>query len=514
VRAPALLLLALALGPAFAIPRAGRAEEPVETIDDGPDEEEEEEEEEQGLQQRLTEREDKRRPLQPWTFHPGGHTLTVGGELELELAAVSPFVLEAEVDGKRVRETDRFLLEPQLEVETFYTLGPEFSAFVQLQGVLEEDLLGRSFEGISDRYVERGEMWIVSENILDSGLSADVGRLDFEDDRRWWWDDELDAARLTFEYEAVELAGAVAYELASDRTDRSWVDPEEERVLRVLVEGSWDFDPNHSFQLFFLHHDDHSPTESVGDSVAVDREDDSDARLSWVGLRQTGIFDGGPRGLLGYWLDTGLVRGRERGVEFGDVGDPLDGRVVAEELTRHDVSGFALDVGASWLLPLPLEPRVVAGWAHGSEEYRQSSLQDNEAGFGGVERFDAYGLLLQPELSNLNIVTVGCGLSLFESSSVDLVYHYYRLHEPAEELFESELQFQLDDAHREVGHGLDLVLALEEWERLEVTVATAVLRTSNAFGVGNGDAAPGSGDEEIGGRSWVVGGFFAVRYAF
>jgi len=50
------------------------------------------------------------------------------------------------------------------------------------------------------------------------------------------------------------------------------------------------------------------------------------------------------------------------------------------------------------------------------------------------------------------------------------------------------------------------VLALEEWERLEFTVATSALRTSNAFGVG--------GPEENGGRGWAFGGFLAVRYGF
>jgi hypothetical protein len=469
------------------------------------------EEEEAELQERLTEREDKRRPLEPFTLHPFGQTLTLGGEYELELGAVRPRVLESEVDGKDVREADRFAMAQVLTLEAFYTVGEPLSFFVQAEAVLEEDLLGRTFESVSDRYVERGEMWLVSENVLGSGVSIDVGRLDFEDDRRWWWDDELDAARLTWEIGDVEVALALAYELASNRSDQSWVDPEHERVLRWIAEGSWDFHENHSFQLFLLHQDDHSPTEQVGESVAVDREDDSDARLTWAGARQTGIFELGADGYLGYWLDAGLVRGRERSIEFGDA---VAGRVEVEELQRHDVGGWGVDAGLSWLLPLAWEPRVFAGYAYGSDEYRQSGVHDNEPGFGGVERFDGYGLLLRPELSNLNVVTLGAGLGLFRSSSLDLVYHYYRLHEPAEDLFDSELQFQLDDRHRELGHGLDLVLALEEWERLEFTLAAAVLRTSNAFGHGDGAAGPTAGADEVGGREWVVGGFFALRYGF
>ena len=466
-------------------------------------------EEEQELQQRLTEREDKRRPPEPFRVPLFGHELTFGGEYEFELGYAHPRVLEDEVDGKRVREHDELLMHQQLELEAFYSTGPEFSAFVQASAVLDEDLLGRTFEGVSDRYVERGEMWLYSEDLFGAGVNLDLGRLDFEDDRRWWWDEELDAVRLAYEGETFEVTLALAYELASDRSDQNFVDPEQERVLRWLSESSWDYAENHSAQLFLLHQDDHSPTEEVGQTVPVDREDDSDARLTWLGVRATGIFDFSSRGFLGYWLDAGLVRGEERTFDFSD---PVDGRVELEEPpARHDLSGWAFDVGLNWLLPLPWEPRVFAGYAIASEEFRQTSLQGNEAGFGGVERFNSYGLLLQPELSNLGIVTVGAGMALFRSSSLDLVYHYYRLVEPAEELQESLLQFQLDGEHRELGHGVDLVLAVEEWDRFEFDVAVSVLRTSNAFGEFDaGSPAP----DDVGGRRWVVGGFLAVRYAF
>ena len=64
----------------------------------------------------------------------------------------------------------------------------------------------------------------------------------------------------------------------------------------------------------------------------------------------------------------------------------MDGRVVAEEVTRHDVSGWALDVGVDWLLPLSFEPRLFAGYAYGSGDatgggddraFRQSDLHAN-----------------------------------------------------------------------------------------------------------------------------------------
>ena len=85
-----------------------------------------------------------------------------------------------------------------IEAEAFYTFGHPLSLFAQLRA-MEEDLISHDGEEISDVFVERGEMWLSSENIGGTGLSFDFGHLDFEDDRRWWWDGELDATRVTVE---------------------------------------------------------------------------------------------------------------------------------------------------------------------------------------------------------------------------------------------------------------------------------------------------------------------------
>ena len=308
-----------------------------------------------------------------------------------------------------------------------------------------------------------------------------------------------------------EITLALAYELASDRSDRSWVDPEQERVLRCISESSWDFHENHSFQLFVLHQDDHSPTEQVGDTVSVEREDDSDARLTWVGARQTGIFDFGARGysrlLAGRGRDA-RARARRSNSEI-----PIGGRVEAEEVIRRDVSGWARGrrsqlAAAAALRAAPL--RRLCARLRGVPPVGRPEQR------GRLRRRRAFRQLRPPAPSPSSRTSGSSrwepALSLFRSSSLDLVYHHYRLYEPSDDLRDSELQFELDDEHKDVGHEVDLVLALEEWERLEFTIAASALRTSNAFG--SGDQAPGVPDDENGGRAWVVGGFLAVRYGF
>jgi alginate production protein len=453
---------------------------------------EESEEEAEALREKLTEREDKRRPIVPWSVEIGGRPLTFGGEYEIELLGLRGDVFEEDAE-----DDDRVFLAQALELETFYTFGEPFSIFVQLLVGMEEDLVSHAGEEISDVFVERGEMWIASEDVFGSGVSVDVGHLDFEDDRRWWWDAELDAARLTYELGDLEIALAVGRELFAARSDRGGVEPDDDDVLRVIGEASWDWRFGHSLQGFLLHHDDRSSSERIGDVVARDREDDADARLLWLGARAIGAVDLGAPGLLGYALDLACVRGDERRNEFEDLSRR---RSVVEDRVSRDLSGWAFDAAVTWLLPGRLEPRLFAGYARGSEEFRQTGLAENETGFGGVQRFRTYGVLLDPELANLGVLTVGAGISLLRSSSLDLAYHRYRLVDRADALVDAVLDAPLDARHRGLGDEIDLVLALEEWERFELEGILSAFRAGPAYGSQRG--------------SWSVGAFLAMRIAF
>ena len=233
--------------------------------------------------------------------------------------------------------------------------------------------------------------------------------------------------------------------------------------------------------------------------MRLEEADDSDGRLTWLGARAMGAHEFASRGMLGYWLDTGFVQGEER---FAEIEELSRHRGVVGDVSRRDVSGWGVDLGASWIFAKPLEPRFFLGYAIGSGDsspeegsdrsYRQTGIQENEAGFGGVERFAHYGVLLDPELSNLQVWTVGAGLSLLRSSSLDLVYHYYRQVEPAPFLRAARIDLPLTGRHRDLGHELDLVLALEEWERVELELIGSAFRAGRAFGSERGNFSYGA----------------------
>lgn len=475
-----------------ALPPSSARPEPAEPDRDGDDD----------LRQRLTEREDRRRPAEPWSIELADRPLTVSGEYEISLGYLRRRLFDDDVD-----QPNRLLMEHGLEVEAFYSFGQPLSLFAQARVILEEDLLSDTYEEVSDFFAERGEMWLYSENIAGSHVNLDLGRLHFEDERRWWWDEELDAVRFAYETETFEVALAAARELGRTRSDRDFVEPEHDRVFRLLGELSWDWSPHHGLELFALYQDDHSPTERPDQVVPWEREDDSDARLTWLGARLLGVLDLRARGIFGYWLDTALVRGKERLLEFDDLSSS---RSIVSDRTRRRVRGWAIDAGLHWILPLRFEPRFFAEYAVGSGDstpergtdrsFRQTGLQANEAGFGGVERFAQYGVLLDPELSNLQVFTLGAGISLLRSSSLDLVYHYYRLVDPALQLRNARIEATFTGRDRDLGHELDLVLALEEWERLEFELVLSGLRAGRAFGSDRGD--------------WSYGSAIIMRFAF
>ena len=454
------------------------------------------------LRARLTAREDENRVEQPRTIPFLGYPLSATLQYELALDGVRHFADHDPAYGKT-----RGRLEQQAEAEVFYTLGSRLSFLAQARVSMEQDLGADSHSGGSDVYVERGEMWLTSEFILGLPFSLEIGRLDFEDDRRWWWDDDLDAVRATVTGASVELALAVAQELGPTRSDRSFIEPASEGVLRVIAEASWDWTSDHTIQLFALLHADRSRTPQVDDIMDRQRADETDARLTWLGARATGAWTAKSASILAYWLDAARVSGHERAVDLMPLSEQQS---VVTARTQRDVHGWAFDLGATWTGSSNFEPRLSLGYARGSGDksdddvrdtaFRQTGLNSNAPGFGGVQNFRGYGLLLDPELSNLSIVTAGLGVSLLTSSSLDLVYHHYRQVEPTNALRHARLEAALTGRDRSLGHGLDLVLAVEESDWLEFEVTASAFRAGEAFGPERNE--------------WTYGGFAAIRLAF
>ncbi|MCP3915347.1 MAG: hypothetical protein GY711_07310 [bacterium] len=278
---------------------------------------------------------------------------------------------------------------------------------------------------------------------LTPGFDLQVGRQDFDDDREWLYDQNLDAVRAIF-------AGSnMRFELSASTT---------------LSDGSPRDEATDNFMAYFSHGDEDRSLAAY----VVDRRDDRDDRDYPIhfGLRALGEWL--PHSDV--WLEYSVLRGYT-----GDI----------------DLDSYGVDAGAVWR-PEAIDPVYLSfGYARGTGDddpnddddgaFRQTGLQDNNGKFGGVTSFRYYGELVDPELSNLEILTFGIGTRIGRRRSLDLVAHRYRQDEPAPFLLDTDLERNPDGVHRDLGWGFDLIYGDRSFESWDFEVVLGAFDPGDAF---------------------------------
>lgn len=286
---------------------------------------------------------------------------------------------------------------------------------------------------------------------LPGGLSLQVGRQRFEDERNWLYDEELDAVRLRY------ARGTFAVELSASRNElvrKDLLGPDpSERINYYVLHASYGLLDLIELEGYVI----------VRDDPARERD-----RPVFAGVRSRGE----PVTDLDYWLELSYAGGR-------------DG--------SNSIRGWAVDLGATYELQRGPRPALTLGFAFGSERFRQTGLQDNEGDFGGSASFQYYGEVLNPELSNLAIVTVGVGIRPTERFSLDLVYHYYVQDRASPTLRNAAIGAQPSGRSRRLGSEIDFIVGLTEFlGRFDFKAAVGYFMP--------GDAFPGRTD-----GAWAIG---------
>ncbi len=384
--------------------------------------------------------------------------------------------------GERARD-DEQVTELEIQAAFSYRPSERLSVFAEIKLIGEDEAPADETPRTSQGELERGETWVYLKRVFDSPYSVKIGRQNFVEPRRWWWDDDLDAVRVYYAREAWRLYAGIAEELARTSSRDDFVDPDQDDVLRLIAQGNWEISESLNLTAFYLRQRDnsgHPPVESV---IETEREDKSDADLDWLGVRATGELSLPGDHTLNYWLDLAFVDGDELLIDFEEDAPHLS--LIASEETRK-VEGWGFDLGASWALALPGEPTLRLNYAVGSGDdnldddtdrsFRQTGLQDPD------EEFRFYGELLRPELSNLRVATLTLGLPIHGESRLALGYHRFRQVDAAPFLRETRLDAEPAGASRDIGREISLVIELREWENLEIDVAAATFKSGDAFG--------------------------------
>lgn len=432
---------------------------------------------------------DDKRPDDQLTVELFGRPLTIGGEYEILLEYREDFNLDD--DNERVHDQ-------AFSVEFFYEVSDSISVFIDSTIFYSDDI------DVDDGYpnrkagLDRDQAWVLFEEVFDSNFDIQVGSQYFSEEREWWWDTTLDGVSVQYWGDLWEAEIGIVEQLAVVSTAEDHIDPEYKDVLKILGRAGREVFDTHFLEFFLVSQNDHSATEELGSIIVENLEDDSDAELLWLGVRSTGFWDLGEIGGLAYWVDTGYVRGKETIISFDDVGDD-SGFLIAEDMETRKVRGWGLDMGLTLQTNWTLNPRFTLRYAFGSGDpdeddgtnnaFRQTGLQENNDTFAGVNRFYYYGELLQPELSNLEIWTLSAGIPIIENSSLQVMYHRYEQHRPADFLRDVNIDMDPLGENKNIGEALDIVLGLEEWKHWEIEAVAAFFKAGDAFGESSGGTA-------------------------
>jgi hypothetical protein len=439
----------------------------------------------------LTLRPDQKRPKEQLTITLFGRPLTIGGEYDIGTSFRKDFRLGDD------EEDDILQVVQQFELEFLYDLHNDIKIFLEAIPFYKTEL--HSEDGHSekdDKRLKRGETWIYFENVLGRDFGLQVGRQGIDEKREWWWNEDLDAARFHYKSRKWKVELGIAEELAKDSFEQGDIDPENEDILRILGKVTWKWAKRQQVGLYFLYQRDHSMTESVGEIIESDEEDESDADLFWIGLRAAGKWKTPSLGRFRYWLDTAIVTGEEVLIDY----DSESGRSVVDEIEKRDIhGGWALDAGISWQTALHWKPSLTLGYAVGSGDpdpdsstdrsFRQTGLQNNNGRFWGVDNFRYYGELLRPELSNLHVLTLSIGLPILRNSSVEVVYHRYWQDHATPFMKDARIKATPKGKDNDIGQEWNVVVGIEEWKHVELELVAALLRSGNAYDSLSGENA-------------------------
>lgn len=286
-------------------------------------------------------------------------------------------------------------------------------------------------------------------------LSIKLGRQYFGDDRQWLYDADLDGLRLVYERHDWQL------EMAAMRYENQHVFHQkyDYGIDNALVYGEYDFGP------------------LVVGAYALKQHylKENNERPLFLGLMINGKF---ADDTLELWLEPGLVRGHDGPVEL---------------------RGWGFDAGLTYTLDLPLEPSLTLDYAYGSGDpdddddvnhaYRQTGLQDNEEDFHGLVDFDYFGVMLEPEISNIKIWTIGLDLQFTDHVSNTWIYHHYRQAITQPYVRDTALAVYPNGRNPDLGNEFDWVMDYDPDNGLELEFQLGYFMPGPAYDEARGNAA-------------------------
>lgn len=303
---------------------------------------------------------------------------------------------------------------------------------------VNDDVLGRF--NVDDTRL--GESFVYLDDPFRVDFDIQAGRMDFDDRREWIYDQNLDGLRVYW-----NIAGWLA----------------ELSVTSTLSDGKLRDESTNNYVAYV------SNTDRRFAGYVIHRDTDFKGlreKVTHLGLRT--FLEWPPR--HDSWLELAYIDGTRGDTKLGAWGMDI---------------GTTRSIGKRWYL--------TASWAYGQGDpktgngtdgnFRQTRLQDNNGKFGGVTSFRYYGELVDPELANMHIATLGLGFRFTEKGSIDLVGHYFLQDKAARKIIDSDIDQKPNGIDRELGWEVDAILGWRPVRAWDFELVLGWFKPGKAFRV-------------------------------
>lgn len=385
----------------------------------------------------------------------GDNTVKLNEEDDLQLSArltIEGSFLD-DVDLDRLTNDSQARIQPEARVDMLYTPDDDIEIVASVEAGF--DLDWRTGQWNSIERLEIRELNILFDDFLAKDFQLQLGRQDVEDGREWLYDSRLDGIR-------------VAYDHRQWRIEAMWG---REELLRANLLKK---EPVRRKFDNWIFHAEYEVTRDWDLSAYAIKQ--NDLRATNLSPLTIGIQSEGRTGQIGHWLE--LAR------QSGTSG------------TRK-LRARAIDAGLIWHLPLPAKPALFAGYAHATgggdattdRSFRQTGLQDNEDRITGLGNVRYYGEALDPDLSNIEILTLGLGIRPTASSSLELIGHRYRqAKRDDDDVRGSPISAELTGDDRDIGTEIDLAFSTRLAKPLALEAKVGWFMPGKGFESGSKDA--------------------------
>ena len=409
--------------------------------------------------------------------------LILGGKLSVEARGRSGYELASGSNE------DDLTLAPEATLEAIWLPSSSDVVFAAVKADDETEIYQAGGGARGKATAELDSLWYLKTRLGGTPLAAQVGRQKMQDRRNWWWNDNIDAARLHYFGPKVTGFAGVGTVESFRLSTRERLDPEEKHLLRTFGTVEWEWTDRNTLSAFVLHQNDRSSRYAPGEVIDRSQADKQDASLTWIGARARGCIKPKVPRRICYWGDIAQVRGTELTYTFQRAG------VGSDSVTRvvsRSVAGWGYDGGVSIELPVAIRPYLTLGYARGSGDpagtpghngaFRQTGLHNNDGKYRGLTRFRYYGEVLRPDLSNIAIGTVALGVPVGQHSWVETIWHRYRQPNADNAIAGSRLNRNPDGIDPRLGDELDVVISHRPPSGWVFELTGGVFRAGPAFG--------------------------------